>query len=77
MTATMTQKPTRKPQLSRSRTSAPMLSGDAQAKLAEIGEAMGGISIPSLLSQLGEAAKKGKPENWHRAVAAFQDAIER
>lgn len=77
MNATMSQEKTNKPKLSRSRTSAPMLSNEAQLKLSEIGEEMGGISIPSLLSQLGEASKKGKAENWHRAVAAFQDAIER
>ena len=77
MTTTMTKKRTRKPQMSRSRTSAPMLSDDAVLTLNEIGESLGGLKIPTLLAQLGEAAKHGKPENWHRAVAAFQDAIEK
>ena len=76
MSATNPHTRRRKPKLSKTRVSPPMLTEEAIAKLAEIGE-MIGSSIPGLLAQVGEAAKKGKAENWHRALAAFQDSIEK
>lgn len=62
--------------LSKIRISPPMVTPDAANKLDEIAELVGS-SMPGLLAQLAECAKGGKPENWHRAAAAFQDAIEK
>ncbi|MEM1223864.1 MAG: hypothetical protein AAGH40_14020 [Verrucomicrobiota bacterium] len=53
-----------------------MLTEEAIQSISEIAEVVGS-SVPGLLAQVAEASKKGKAENWHRAVAAFQDAIER
>lgn len=65
-----------KGKFSKERVSSPMLTIEAKTKLEEIAEFMG-TSLPNLLSQLGESARNGKGENWHRAVGAFQDAIEK
>lgn len=66
----------RKAKFSKNRISSPFLSNEALLRLQDFEEELG-ISVPGLLAQLGEAARNGKPTNWHRAVAAFQDAIER
>ncbi len=65
-----------KAKLSKERISPPTITPDAKEALELIAE-MIGTSVPGLLAQIAECSKKGKPENWHRAVASFQDALEK
>jgi len=62
--------------LNKERISGPRVSTDALENMKKIADA-NGITVSTMFSQIGEACRDGKIRNWNKALAVFQDTIEK